>query len=277
MFLPIQKPKIVLATPYATYHNATLQIYKRLLEDNGYSVQPITDIPHKDMYPHFTGENTSDYIVDIVVSSDLPNNHFRYLGDHLDKFEVVGTCYEILQIFLAAPSYTGITSLSDLAAASSVNTTILGFDAFECPVCPDLTQRWITERLPGFASKPLGKKLLTEAIADKLNRQEHFAVTMYAPMFYGALFPQLKKLDMEEYTADIFNQGKALIRKDAIQKLDARTLRKVSSVFVGSEELNKIDYEIYKKQQAGVGDNAPEEVALQWIENNRKTYDMFSW
>jgi len=199
------------------------------------------------------------------------------LGDHLDQFEVIGTCYEILQIFLAAPSYTGISSLSDLAAASSVNTTVLGFDVLECPVCPDLTERWITERLPGFTSKPLEKSALTQEIAEKLERQEDFVVTMYAPMFYGALFPQLKKLDMEEYTADIFNQGKALIRKEAVQKLDARTLRKLSSVFVGSDELSKIDYEIYKKQQDGIGDNAPEEVALQWIEDNRKTYDMFSW
>lgn len=216
-------------------------------------------------------------MVDIVVSADLPNNHFRYLGDHLDVWEAFGTCYEELQIFLAAPSYMGISSLSDLAAASSVNRTVLGFDVLECPVCPVLTEKWIAERLPGFESKPLGKSELTQALEDKLHNKENFVVTMYAPMFYGALFPELKKLDMEEYTAEIFNQGKALIRKDAISKLDSRTLRKLSSVFIGSDELSKIDYEIYKKQQAGSGDNAPEEVALQWIENNQKTYDMFSW
>jgi hypothetical protein len=48
-------------------------------------------------------------------------------------------------------------------------------------------------------------------------------------------------------------------------------------VFVGSDELSKMDYEIYKRQQAGSGDNAPEEVALQWIEDNKKTFEMFSW
>lgn len=271
------KPTIVLATPLATYHNATLQVYKKVLEDEGYPVLPIDSVPHKDMYPHFTGQNTSEYVVDIVVSSDLPNNHFRYVGDHLDVFDVVGTCYEILQIFLAAPSYTGLASLSDLAASTTTNRTILGFDTLECPVCPDLTSRWAAERLPGFVSVPMEKAALTSTIAEKLGRKEDFVVTMYAPMFYGALFPELKMLDMEEYTAEIFNQGKALIRKDAIRKLDARTLRKLSSVFIGSQQLSKIDYEIYKKQQAGAGENAPEEVALQWIKEHQKVYDMFSW
>lgn len=278
LFLQIaDKPTIVLATPLATYHNATLQVYKRLLEDSGYAVQPIHSVPHKDMYPHFTGQNTADYVVDIVVSADLPNNHFRYLGDYLDTFDVLGTSYELLQIFLAAPSYTGVTSLKDLAASTTMNKTILGFDVLECPVCPDLTERWASERLPGFVSRPMEKTALTSAIAEKLERQEHFVVTMYGPMFYGALFPELKMLDMEEYTADIFNQGKALIRKDAVDKLDGRTLRKLSSVFIGSDELNKMDYEIYKKQQDGRGENAPEEVALQWIKDHQKTYDMFSW
>jgi ABC-type proline/glycine betaine transport system substrate-binding protein len=270
------KPTIVLATPYATYHNATLQIYKRLLEDNGYSVEPIFNIPHKDMYPHFTGQNTSDYVVDIVVSADLPNNHFRFLGDYLDVFEVIGTCYEILQIFFAAPDYTGLSSISDIAG-SSVNKTILGFDVLECPVCPDLADKWISERLPGFTSEPLPKSELTAEIEGKLERKEDFVVTMYAPMFYGAKFPQLKKLDMENYTADIFNQGKALIRKDAVNKLDERTLRKLSAVFIGSDELSKMDYEIYQRQQSGSGDNAVEEVALEWIRDNQKTFDMFSW
>lgn len=270
-------PRIVLATPYATYHNATLHIYKKVLEDNGYAVDPIFNVPHKDMYPHFTGTNTSDYVVDIVVSSDLPNNHFRYLGDYLDTFEVIGTCYELLQIFLAVPSYVGVGNLSDLAASTSVNKTIHGFDVLECPVCPDLTTKWISERLPGFQSQPLPKAELTALVTEKLERQEHFAITMYAPMYYGALFPSMTKLDMEEYTADIFNQGKALIRKDAIEKIDARTLRKLSAVFVGSEELSKIDYEIYKLQQEGRGDNAVEEVALQWIKDHQKTFNMFSW
>jgi hypothetical protein len=239
-------------------------------------VEPIFNIPHKDMYPHFTGENTSDYVVDIVVSADLPNNHFRFLGDYLDVFEVIGTCYEILQIFFAAPDYTGLSSISDIAG-SSVNKTILGFDVLECPVCPDLADKWISERLPGFTSEPLPKSELTAEIEGKLERKEDFVVTMYAPMFYGAKFPQLKKLDMENYTADIFNQGKALIRKDAINKLDEQTLRKLSAVFIGSDELSKMDYEIYKRQQSGSGDNAVEEVALEWIRDNQKTFDMFSW
>lgn len=271
-----EKPTIVLATPYATYHNATLQIYKKVLEDSGYLVEPIFNVPHAEMYPHFTGQNTSDYVVDIVVSADLPNNHFRFLGDYLDVFEVIGTSYEILQIFFAAPDYTGLNSISDIAT-SSVNKTIVGFNVLECPVCPDLADKWISERLPGFTSLPLSKSELTATIEDKLERQEDFVVTMYAPMFYGAKFPQLKMLDMEDYKADIFNQGKALIRKEAINKLDARTLRKLSAVFVGSDELSKMDYEIYKRQQAGSGDNAVEEVALQWIEDNKKTFEMFSW
>lgn len=215
--------------------------------------------------------------MDIVVSSDLPNNHLRFLEGYFDQFEVLGTCYEKLQIFLAAPSYMDIGSLTDLVNAPSVNKTILGFDTLECPVCPDLTQSWISARLPGFRSQPTSKSSLTAIIADKLQRKERFVTTMYAPMFYGALFPQLKALDMEEFTPKIFNQGKALIRKESIGKLDPTTLRRFGAVFIGSDELSKMDYQIYQKQQAGIGANAPEEVALQWIRDHNATYSMFSW
>ena len=71
--------------------------------------------------------------------------------------------------------------------------------------------------------------------------------------------------------------GKALIRKDAIDKLDSTTLRRLGAAFIGSDELSRIDYQIYLRQQAGTGANAPEEVALQWIRDNNATYNMFSW
>jgi len=138
---------IVLGTPLASFHNATLQVYKKILEDHGHTVQTVTNVRHPDMYPYFTGANGKTPYIDMVVSSDLPNNHAPWLKDYKGTYEVMGTCYELLQIFLAAPAYTGITSLTELKASTAANKTIIGFDLDPCARCPDLAAQWIREDL----------------------------------------------------------------------------------------------------------------------------------
>jgi len=273
---PFKKGTIQLATPVASFHNATLQVYKKVLEDRGYKVNAITAINHAEMYPFFTGAHGKKPYVDMVVSSDLPNNHAPWLKNYTDAYDVVGTCYELLSIFLSAPSYTGITSLSEAAKSKDVDKKIIGFDIDPCARCPDLANEWIAKRLKGFTYTAMSMKELKAALTEKIAAKTSFLTTMWAPTYWNAIFPALKKLDMEEFEPSLFNQGKALIRKAAKDKFDSKTLSVLSAVFLGTDTINKLDLSVYKKQQAG-SNNAPEEAALEWIAANRNTYDMFFW
>jgi len=274
---------IVIATPVGSYHNATLQVYAQLLRDMGHTVTEVTDIPHAKMYPHFTGADGANRYIDMVVSSDLPNNHATWLGAHKDTFNVVGTCYDFLQIYLAAPSYSGIKTLSEVKDAPGMNKTLIGFDIDPCAICPTLANKWIKEELgEGFTYMPFSQADLKTELTRKLAAKEVFATTMWSPTYWNALFPELQQLDMGRYTADLFNQGKVVVSTASpliTDPANARTLRAVSSVFIGDEQLTKIDYEIYKYKQKGGAeyDDAPYIAAQQWIKDNRKTYEMFSW
>lgn len=273
---------IKLATPVGSFHNATLQVYAQVLRDMGHEVETITDIQHKDMYPHFTGVNGTDRYVDMVVSSDLPNNHAPWLEAYKGSYSVVGTCYEMLSIFLAVPSYSGIKELSELKA-SKVNKTIIGFDVDPCARCPDLVATWIKEELgEGFTYVPSSQADLEETLKSKLAAKEVFVTSMWSPSYWNALFPELQQLDMGKFAPSLFNQGKALVSTSSPLITDpnyAKTLRALSAVFIGNKELNKMDYKIYQMQQKGGEDaaNAPYIVAQQWIKDNKRTYDMFFW
>jgi len=282
-FATEQMPPIVIGSPVGSFHNATLQIYAQVLRDMGHTVTTVTDIQHAEMYPHFTGAGGASRYIDMVVSSDLPNNHVTWLGDYKDTFNVVGTCYDLLQIYLAAPSYTGIKTLSEVKDAPGMNKTLIGFDIDPCARCPDLANTWIKEELgAGFTYLPFSQKDLENELKRKLAAKEVFATTFWAPTYWDTLFPELQQLDMGKFGPMLFNQGKALVSTASPLVTNtsyARTLRAVSSVFIGTKEVSKMDYSIYEMQKQGgtVADNAPYIVAQQWIKDNTATYQMFMW
>jgi hypothetical protein len=275
--------EIVLATPVASFHNATLQVYAQVLRDMGHKVRTVTDIQHKFMYPYFTGAEGKDRYIDMVVSSDLPNNHAPWLEAYKESYSVVGTCYEMLSIFLAAPGYAGVKKLSDLKG-SKVNKTIIGFDVDPCARCPDLAATWIKEELgEGWTYQPTKNAAdLVDIYKKKLENKELFVTTWWSPTYWNAVFPELQQLDMERFAPALFNQGKALVSTASPLITDpknAATLRALSSVFIGNSELSKMDHEIFQRQQKGGADagNAPYIVAQKWIKDNARTYSMFFW
>lgn len=265
--------EILLGTPVATFHNATLQIYKAVLEQHNLTVRTVTNVEHAIMYKYFTGAEGTRQCVDMVVSSDLPNNHAPWLKDYTDQYNVVGTCYELLQIFLAAPSYASIKSITQLAASKEVNKTIMGFAKDPCARCPDLAAQWIKERLPGFTYHAYAQEEIKAVLQQKMAAKEHFVSTWWAPSKWAGQFPTMQRVDMEEYTPSLFNQGKALIRRASLDKFPPQALSAAGAVFLGTDTVGKLAYDA---EQLG-GDNAPAKVAAKWIAENKATFDMFSW
>ena len=273
---PQPADQVILATPHATFHNATLQVYRTLLEQHGVNVRTVTGVEHHLMYPYFTGDNGTKQCVDLVVSSDLPNNHAPWLKAHTNQYEVAGTCYELLQIYLAAPVYAQIPNITALSESKMVNKTIIGFAQDPCARCPDLAAQWIKERLPGFSYQSYAVNELKGVLEAKLAAGEHFVSTWWAPSEWAGLFPSMKRVDMEEFTKDLFNQGKALVRKTSKSKLPPAALQAYGAVFLGTATVSELAYKAGRREAAG-SDNAPAEVAAEWIAQHPAVFDMFSW
>jgi hypothetical protein len=110
--LPQVQPLIRLGTANRTYGNVTLQVYKEVMERSGYyDIETVTDLKHEDMYPLFTEMPRTENTIDIVVASDLPYNHGRYLAGKWYVFFVAGTSYEAQSITFVMPSTSKTNTL----------------------------------------------------------------------------------------------------------------------------------------------------------------------
>lgn len=274
---------ITIGVPVASYHNVTLQIYAQVLRDFGHTVNTVTNLEHPKMYKHFTGQDGEKRYIDVVVSSDLPINHRPYLFPYKDTFNVVGTCYETQGIYLAAPSYTNITTLAAVKTAKDINKTLIGFDINPCARCPDFVEEWKKGELgPDFTYHPFSESDLEKELRRKIAAKEVFATTMFAPSKWLKLFPELVHLDMGQFASKLKNEGKALVSTASelvTNPANARTVRALGAVFVGSEELSQLDlnYDKIQKEGGAQADNAAYVVAQQWIKDNKDTYDLFTW
>ena len=72
----------------------------------------------------------------------------------------------------------------------------------------------------------------------------------------------LKMLDMEEFTRDLNNQGKVLVRKDAHWKLGPKGIAMLGAVYIPSHDVSAMDLKVGEGQQA-------QEVAAEWVATNK--------
>ena len=63
-----------------------------------------------------------------------------------------------------------------------------------------------------------------------------------------------------------------MVRKSALRKLSLKALNAFSSVFLGTSVVSDLAYKASQLES----DNAPYEIAMQWIKEKQKTVDMFS-
>lgn len=238
-----------------------------------YDIETVTDLKHEDMYPLFTEMPRTENTIDIVVASDLPYNHGRYLAGKWDVFFVAGTSYEAQSITFVMPSTSKTNTLHELSNASQnfPDKTVYTFDYLACPVCFDFASRWVEDYLPGFVVKSKTVKELSELAAEKIRcGDDEFVVVSWFPHGFNTEF-SLKELDMQELKLQYLNQGKALVRKDAAWKLGKRGVSLFASILVPSEDVQVMDFNVTK------GGMTPAETAARWITDHQNTVDMWSW
>ena len=120
-------PKIRLGAAARQYSDAPFLVYMTVLTALGFEIEPVHNLAHADLYPLFTETPRTENTVDIVITSDLPNNHGRFLVGKHETFNVVGTSYNPLITGFASPTYSGINSIEALAKSTTVNKTILSY------------------------------------------------------------------------------------------------------------------------------------------------------
>jgi len=216
----------------------------------------------------------------VVVSSDLPVNHDRWLAPYAEDIRVLGTCNELTHVVIAAPSYTieelGVSSIADVRGTQGIEKTVLSYAAELCPVCRTMAES-LTKKgnaLEGFSSKELPLEDLKAAIQERIDNKRHFLVTWFTPTATELRFPQIRALSGSVRGENVFpgdNQGKVIARADALERMseDARTL--LGGIFVGNDGLREMDRDM--------SDNGVtyREAAAQWMARNERTVDMWLW
>jgi ABC-type proline/glycine betaine transport system substrate-binding protein len=273
--------KITIGTPGVSFHRTANWVVVRGLEQLGYEVTVMDQIPHRDMYPHFTGSDGQVPTVDMVTGSDLPYNHLPFLGPTQGKappagfvptvWEVIGSVNEATDIIMAVPPSATQKSVSDLTSVSATFTKeLIGLDQDTCPACVTNGNALIASDLPGFTYKSHTSTEFMSAVKALEAKNTAFAAVWYVPTYLNAQV-DLVRLDGDLAPFNRSSQGKTIIRNDRKSKLTPAALKFVTSAFVGNANIVKMDTWV------NVDGMTAQAAADKWIAENKETFDMFFW
>lgn len=270
-----------------TFHQVLNWVIVRGLEKLGYKVNVVDQIRHQEMYPMFTGVNGDYPTIDIVTGADLPYNHIQYLGPNPFKPDeepvpppanwtptewfTIGSINEGSNIFLASPSGSGQTKVSDMKdVPSDFEKEIIMIDPVTCPRCM-FNMKIFLDRIGGdwkpkfFANNA---EFLTEVRAKLDKGDTKFMVLWFEPSYLNGRLPELKKLQVTEpWPSSTINVGKILVRYDRYHKLTEQAKIFLASAFIGNEANIIMD-----EWQLTMG---PQAAADKWIAENENHFNMY--
>jgi glycine betaine/proline transport system substrate-binding protein len=255
------KKHLVLGTPGVSFHQVANWVVVRALEHIGHSVDVVDDVPHREMYPRFVAGE-----IDVVTGSDLPFNHAPWLWNSTDAFYVAGTVNEATDIVLGVPSYTGISTVSQLSKQKGDFTPeLLSLDLNTCPACVALGKEY-AERL-GFTVREVSPEVFQQEVEERTAKKEAFAVSWYVPCYLQATVGGLANLVGDEAPWTRHNAGKTIARHDSDLDMETRTL--LASVFVGNAAIQEMDVMV------NVEGKTPLDAADAWIQANPEMWQSF--
>eukprot|EP00658_Telonema_sp_P-2_P077374 TRINITY_DN6982_c0_g1_i1.p1 TRINITY_DN6982_c0_g1~~TRINITY_DN6982_c0_g1_i1.p1 ORF type:complete len:328 (-),score=55.68 TRINITY_DN6982_c0_g1_i1:304-1287(-) len=286
----IQNPRAIqltVGTPGVSFHQVANWVVVRGLERLGYNVTVVDSLPHRDMYPMFTGSNGEHPSIDIVTGSDLPYNHLPYLGPtkydpsvnppwhappnwRPSAWRVIGTVIQTVEIVVAAPTAAIVSSVANLTTVpESFSRDIIGLDENTCPACVK-NGNYLTQALGGaWHYKQHNGTAFVAAIEQKISAGEtEFVAVWYQPTYLnGVVGGKLRQLDgTSPWPTDTVNQGKIIIRNDRISKLTAEARGFLGSMFLTNKDVVEMD--------GWALQGSPEQAAARWIRENPHVFAM---
>jgi len=252
---------LTVGTPGVSFHQTANWVVVRALEEMGFTVDVVDDVPHRKMYPRFTAGE-----IDLVTGSDLPFNHAPWLWNHTQDFFIAGTVNEATNIVLGVPSYTGVKSVSELSASKDKFTTeVLTLDENTCPACVSMAREY-AQKL-GFDTREVTPTEFQDEVSKRTKNQESFIVSWYVPCYLQSVVQGMVNLVGDETPFDHHNVGKTIVRHDS--NLDADTRALLSAIFVGNDAIVEMDVMV------NVDKLTPAEAADAWIKSNPEMWQSF--
>lgn len=163
---------------------ATSELWKAVLEDQGYTVE----LEYADVAPLFSGLSTGDY--DFTTDVWLPATHASYIEEFGDDIVDVGTWFDQAKLTIAVNEDAPITSLDELADnADEFDNKIVGIEsgagltkATEEQVIPDYGLEDMDFQTSSTAA------MLTE-LKSATDNDENIVVTLWEPHWAYNAFP----------------------------------------------------------------------------------------
>lgn len=271
---PPPSKAVTIGTPGVSFHQCANMLAVRGLEQLGYNVTIVDDLPHRDMYPMFTGANDTTISIDMVTGADLPYNHAEWLEPYTSEYAIVGTMNEATDIIVSASTGAGVTTVSDLGdPPAGFIQTLIGLDEDTCPACVTNGNEIIAS-VPGmenYTYESYNSTDFVKVVSAMEAAGDAFAVVWYVPTYLEAALPSLSKLTGDVAPFNETNQGKTIVRYDSIHKFTPPALHFIGAVFAGNTNIVLMDVD--------VNDNgmSPAEAADEWISQNQNMWDMFFW
>jgi glycine betaine/proline transport system substrate-binding protein len=169
-------------------------LWKRILEDNGYTVT----LTQADAGPLYEALSTSS--LDVFLDTWLPTTHADYWATYKDKLEDLAIWYDNARLTWAVPDYVDIDSIPDLAGhGSEFSDQIIGIEPGA-----GLTRISRDTVLPGYGldgEYSLVESSTTAMLAElsrAISSDEPIAVTLWRPHWAYNTYPIKDLEDPEE-------------------------------------------------------------------------------
>lgn len=276
---------LTVGTPGVSFHQVANWVIVRGLERLGYNVTVIDQLPHRYMYPNFTGSSGFAATIDLVTGSDLPFNHIVYLGPtkydpdqnppwqppanwQPKDWSVIGSTNEATDIILASASHT-VTKTSDLKTApASFSRQIIGLDQDTCPACVKNGENLIKALGESWEYVQHNASAFVLTVSSRISAGDsEFVAVWYVPTYLNSQITGLNEIDGYPWPRTTHNQGKIIIRNDRIYKLTAKARNFLGAAFIGNKNIVQMD--------EWAQDTSPMEATDKWIAQNPEAFEMF--
>lgn len=275
----MQKPTppykaVTIGTPGVSFHQVANMLAVRGLEQLGYTVTIVDQLPHRDMYPMFTGANGTTISIDMVTGADLPYNHAEWLEPYISEYAAVGTMNEATDIIVSVTAGAGVTTVSELGnPPTGFIQTLIGLDEDTCPACVTNGNEIIAS-VPGmedYTYEAYNSSEFVKVVSAREAAGEAFAVVWYVPTYLNDALPSLSQLTGDVAPFNESNQGKTLVRYDSLHKFTPPALHFIGAVFAGNTNIVDMDVDVNEEGMSAA------QAADLWISQHKDTFDMFFW
>jgi glycine betaine/proline transport system substrate-binding protein len=230
-----------------SFHRASAAYVADIITRQGYEIT-IQEASHEDAFNMLAGNQ-----IDLLISAWLPGSHGKYLANYENDIVKLGIIYNPYCIW-GVPDYIDEKIVSTVADLNKPEV-LARFDKEIFCINPGAgISRFSLEIIDKYQLKDNGYTLtfLPENdyfsyIEKSIAAKKFFIIPFWHPQF---LHYKYKLRELIEPFGLLRGKDAAtlLIRKDALSKLDGKTLEKLKKIYLGNDNISALDYLLHVEQ-----------------------------